>query len=68
MTMNDYIVFFSDTVRKSLSPGVAEDVIAIIDSRSPRIIFETLERLRVQGTINDKKFENMLTDFYWQFC
>ena len=66
--MDDYVLFFRDEVRKSIDPAVAMDVIAIVESRAPRRIFETLEKLRVQGYMTGDDFERKLTDFYWQFC
>ena len=68
MTLDDYILFFRNEVRKAIKADVAEDVIAILDSPVPRRIFETLETLRVQGAIKDADFERTLTNFYWQFC
>ncbi|MEI6148855.1 MAG: hypothetical protein WCS01_07130 [bacterium] len=53
---------------EQLDAETARAITSVLRSASPRSIFDELERLRVDGKIEGKDFEKLLTDFFWLFC
>ena len=67
MTLDEYIKVFRDECGEHLPWEEARDMEAVFTTRRPRSIFIELDKLQQEGRIPSKRFEKLLTDFYWQF-
>ena len=67
MTLDDYIKVFRDECQEHLPWEEARDFEALFATKNPRMIFDGLEKIRNEGRIPTKRFEQTLTEFYWQF-
>lgn len=68
MTKQEYIASLREAVLAHVSPNEAAKALAALAAGHPWTIFEELDFLRSEGILNGQEFEQLLTDFFWEFC